>query len=520
MITIFRNILMKSNKKNCSFFILIILQFITFQSLKSQVDTLNIYQKDFIYLCQLLEDSHPNIYENFPKDKFEIKKKKLLKEFANTKNKAEYSIKLQKFVSNIKDAHTKIQFTLLNSFLYPIRIRSIKDTLFISNIDKSLPSNWLGAKIINFNNIPKDTVINKAKKYFSCDNNICYMNNIVYYLYNYKFLKQLGIIDTSSELKLSITTLKNKNEEITIPHIEKYKLRKIKKVKNLTGYTNRLFHYKILKDKSICYFHYQECYDLQFLKFDKKNYKPLYHLFYVAWWLRGGNFSNFLKKMFKEIEKKNIDNLIVDLRDNSGGSSILNEQFIEYITSSEKIKDYSEGLKLSNLLKKTHPAYFDKVVSRYKKIYHCDSIKFPIYLSVESPVLIDTFSDSNYLRDINSPFYMKEPKKKFKGHIYILTGSNTFSSAAMLAIKLRDNNLVTIVGTPMGQKPTQFGQFLNFRLPLTGVRGHVSSKKLYLPDRSKNNETTLYPDIEIWNTINNEINGRDIVFEKLLEMIK
>ena len=499
---------------------ILLIALLNIQILYAQQDSLNIYQKDFIYLCQLLEDSHPNIYENFPKDKFEIEKKKLLKEFANTQNKEEYSIKLQQFVSNIKDAHTKIRFTLLNSFLYPIRIRSIKDTLFISNIDKSLPTNWLGAKITSFNNIPKDTVLNRAKKYFSYENNICYMNHIVYNLYNYKFLKQLGVIDTSSELKLSIITLKNKNEEITIPNIEKYKLRKIKKVNKLTGPTNRLFHYKIIEDKSICYFHYQECRDLQFLKFDKEEFKPLYHLYYVAWWLRGGNFSKFLKKMFKEIDKKNIDNLIVDLRDNSGGSSILNEQFIEYITSSNKIKDYSEGFKLSELLKKSHPEYFNQVVSRYKKIYHCDSIKLPIYLSPESPFQINTSSDSNCLRDVNSPFYMKEPKKKFKGHIYIITGPKTFSSAAMLAIKLRDNNLVTIVGTPMGQKPTQFGEFLKFKLPLTKVRGQVSCKKFYRPDRSKDNQPTLYPDIEIWNTINDKINGTDRAFDKLIKIIK
>ncbi len=487
----------------------------------AQNDSLNIYQQDFIYLTQLLEDTHPNIYENIDKEELEKCKKITLQKLQSIDKNVDFQIYAQKYVSKLKDAHTKIFFgQMTNDFKYPLQIYYVKNKIFISNLDKTLPKDWLGAEILSFNNIPIDTVINRASEYFSCENRYCYLENIVKALNDYQFLKLIEVISDNKILQLKVKQLNSKIETIEFTQLSKNKFKQLPENK-LTGFSNNLFHYKILNDKNTCYFHYQECRDLQYLKANKKRYKPMYFVYYVAWWIRGGNFSKFLKKMFHDVEKDNIQNLVIDVRQNRGGSSILNEQLLEYITSSSKVKDYSESVKLSNLLKQRHPKYFNDIYTEYREKHLLDTIKLPFLIKENDKIFTNSSNEcrNEYLTSLQSPYYMQEPKYKFTGNIYILTSPKTFSSAAMLAIKLRDNNIAVTVGMPTGQKPTQFGEALWFTLPLTHTRGIVSCKKFYRPDRSKDKELSLYPDIELWYNIKDIIYGTDTVFDKLFDEI-
>jgi hypothetical protein len=63
-----------------------------------------------------------------------------------------------------------------------------------------------------------------------------------------------------------------------------------------------------------------------------------------------------------------------------------------------------------------------------------------------------------------------------------LVGNETFSSAAMVAVLLADNNLATIVGNPMGMGASHNGEVLEFKLPNTGTTGSLSCKKFIRPN--------------------------------------
>ena len=79
--------------------------------------------------------------------------------------------------------------------------------------------------------------------------------------------------------------------------------------------------------------------------------------------------------------------------------------------------------------------------------------------------------------------------------LYILTNEKTFSSAQWLATMIKDGKLGTIVGQPSSNMPSSFGDVLGFQLPNSKLQGQISYKKWTRPDKSKDNERVLEPDV-------------------------
>ena len=80
--------------------------------------------------------------------------------------------------------------------------------------------------------------------------------------------------------------------------------------------------------------------------------------------------------------------------------------------------------------------------------------------------------------------------------LMILVDQNTFSSANLLATWVQDGKLGTIVGRPYRNNPTAYGATHSFTLPGTGLQGRVSTKRIYRPDETADQET-LWPDVQI-----------------------
>ncbi len=59
-----------------------------------------------------------------------------------------------------------------------------------------------------------------------------------------------------------------------------------------------------------------------------------------------------------------------------------------------------------------------------------------------------------------------------KGHLFVLIGPRTFSSAMMNAWQLKTRTAALLVGRPTGQKPNSFGEMRNFKLSDEQFSGH------------------------------------------------
>lgn len=160
-------------------------------------------------------------------------------------------------------------------------------------------------------------------------------------------------------------------------------------------------------------------------------------------------YINCLKDMFTEVKEKGINNVCVDLRNNSGGSSLVANAFIRYLDV-EKYKGWGQDWRVG-----------------------------PFVIKSEG---------STIANDRNSDLL-------FTGNVYALTSVFTYSSAMDFAMLLTDNGLGTIIGEASGNRPNGYGDIVVFKLPKSGLMMQVSTKKWYRVD-TESSEEWIEPDVQ------------------------
>jgi hypothetical protein len=156
-----------------------------------------------------------------------------------------------------------------------------------------------------------------------------------------------------------------------------------------------------------------------------------------------------LRDFFSMVRENNIHSVIVDLRGNSGGNSMVANEFIRYLPVESYLTGTSE-VRLGPVLYKNKPQ------------------------SLENQQLTPVF----------------------QGNLYVLTGTDTFSSAVDFATLISDNKLGTVIGETPGNMPSSYGDILRFQTPNAGLVFTVSYKYFIRPDASKS-ELPLIPDITV-----------------------
>jgi hypothetical protein len=83
---------------------------------------------------------------------------------------------------------------------------------------------------------------------------------------------------------------------------------------------------------------------------------------------------------------------------------------------------------------------------------------------------------------------------------------------------LQDNNIALVVGTSVGNNPIGATNLQPYRLPNSQFSGSVATGYLIRPNPTKGK--IQFPDYWIENNIDNLISGKDMPFEKSLELIE
>jgi len=100
-----------------------------------------------------------------------------------------------------------------------------------------------------------------------------------------------------------------------------------------------------------------------------------------------------------------------------------------------------------------------------------------------------------------------------KGHLFVLIGRDTFSSAMLNAVELRRKTQAIFVGEPTGQKPNSYGELRTFKLPNSGITVSYSTKYFRVLD---DDPPSFMPDVPVSETSADYFAGRDPVLEAAL----
>lgn len=155
-----------------------------------------------------------------------------------------------------------------------------------------------------------------------------------------------------------------------------------------------------------------------------------------------------LREMFEAVKEQGIANVAVDIRDNSGGNSMVANEFIRYLdVDTYQVDTYNWRLGIF------HPAFGSGV------------------------------NQNQRYTDLT-----------FQGRVYLLTSSGSFSSAMMFAEYIKDNELGILIGEAPGNTPAGYGDIAIFRLPNSGLYVQVSTKEFFRADR-ETDDILVEPDI-------------------------
>lgn len=127
-------------------------------------------------------------------------------------------------------------------------------------------------------------------------------------------------------------------------------------------------------------------------------------------------------------------------------------------------------------------------------------------------LVIDLRQNRGGISPIFDPFIKKLRKSSFneKGSLYVIIGRDTYSSAVLNAISLRQKTKACFVGEATGGRPNHYGEVKEFKLPNSQKAIRYSTKyfKWYKADVA-----AINPDVTIAETFKAYQNARDPVLE-------
>jgi len=499
--------------------------------LKSKIEreNLNDYQYDFIYLTKLLETGFPLLDNVFPENRRDSLKTVILKDLSRKDISKEYFfIQTSKYISNVHNQHTlAYPNKLVFENKYPFRLFFSLNNWYLSDVSKLQDSSLIGRKILQINNIDIKEIEKKLLQ-FTFAENLISQQKLIQNLQMFsipEYLKEIDVIkDLTDTLCLALDDVSI--EIIPTKAIEQNLYNKIFPSHEITKRQNKTYFYNTYPTQNFAYFQFNSCHDkidildgiqtyvkpwLQpvakvFVKrqFKRKNPSSLLASLYNKEY---PIFRDFMWKLIDSLNNANISNLIIDVRNNPGGNSILDKQLLYFLTEKNKIKDFTEYAYISDIYK----SYF---MDTYKGIEKENK------WVIENGKMVPISQDKNAFSDIldsTSKYHIRINRPIFKGNIYFLSNYNTGSAAALLITLAQDNRIGTIIGTSVGNNPTGASNWAQFYLPETKTKAVMATSYYERPDTSKANEQI--PDYWIENSVQDYLTGKDPCFEKALELI-
>lgn len=157
----------------------------------------------------------------------------------------------------------------------------------------------------------------------------------------------------------------------------------------------------------------------------------------------------FADSMFRTIREQGITNLIIDIRNNGGGSSVVGDEFLRYIS----------------------PVPFQQMSKAFVRI--TPTTRRLMNSSGSYPGLYYYNNDTKLIKPLTAE------EGHFNGKVYLLTSHQTFSSAGSFAWAFKQFGMGTVIGEETGGMNVCFGDILFYKLPVSGLSCSISYKRFW-----------------------------------------
>ena len=445
-------------------------------------------KEDFDYLYKTLEASHYNLYANTKKEVFDKEYKRISESIPDSLPLIQIDRLFHKFVALAKDGHCTLPDPPISSYVsylqnggtvFPLNVYFKNQQVFVLDNYSSDSSIMPGDEIISINGKSINDNMKDIYDYLCADND--YSKNAA--IETYSFPRIFWIVNGESKL-FSVGIKNNDGKQINIP---------------LSPISAGEFEGKLAKKKPLM----SQTRSFQFIN-DVAYIKP--GIFYNA--RKDGNtqlnnnmldnkeFIQFLDSCFTLIHDKKTLDLIIDLRDNPGGSATFSNPMVAFFAT----EPFTVG---SKFLLRT---------SEISKNFWKD-------MSETSELLVDIkkeiLSRGNGSRfELSSTKYKYPPRNdslKFYGKVYVLINRFSFSQAIEAAGMIQQYKFGKLIGEQTS--PLMSANARQFKLPNTQMTVYYS--EAYYGDSSFVNG--VIPDYLISDDILTE---KDEILDYTLKLIR
>jgi hypothetical protein len=270
---------------------------------------------------------HKNLFFKINQHEFDSLVYSLEKNVAHL-SETEIFFKLKQITAKIGDTHTSVYYEhnpVVLKYL-PVRFEWFTDSLRIIRSTGAY-KDLLGCKLLSINNVSMSSLTDSLKTMFVNENEATVKYSVPRMLDDNSYLSYLKILNSDTiALKLLTPDGKKLNREILLLTERK------SFSENLIGrekpyylmHLDKAFWSTYIKTDSVLYVQYNKCISKEtfhnVVRLSKKNFK-------IAIRKKMPSFSRFSAGVIDQIEKTHPKKVIIDLRFNSGGSSLQGTQF-------------------------------------------------------------------------------------------------------------------------------------------------------------------------------------------------
>lgn len=389
-------------------------------------------EQDLNFAFEKLTSIHPLFLDEDELNHYQTRFSTVKETVKDSMTQNEVYLFLAPFFASINDGHTgvlvptdqRVQYNETGGKAFPFFVNILDDSIYISYYsgnDSSLFNE--GEQILKINGIDATEMVHKMELFIAGNSTALKQKEIAN---KFRFLIWL-LYGFEADYELTIRNKQHEIREISIPGITSVEFMQNIKRMPKTNENN------------------------YFLSINRRNETAVMK---IKTFGDLNGFCAFTDSAFEVIKESRISNLVIDIRNNGGGRSIVVDSLMNYIS--------------------------DKAYSQYKEIDIRISPELREHYAARYPDRLD-WINSYAMNDlvVSKPNLTKPQNKnsRFSGNLFLLTNKATYSAAATFAGIFKELKLGTIVGEETGGTISYFGDYWYLKTPNTGITFYVAPKR-------------------------------------------
>lgn len=424
---------------------------------------------DFHQLYQTLQTAHIDLYANITKREYDLAFANYLAQINSPMSAMQARLHFQRFVALGKVAHAKLdlpiaefrEYRARGGVMLPLFVKIDGETVYVDEVVAQQTGAFAGYRLTHLNGQPIDSWISAMRAMISADN-----QQIANTLLEMQFPFLLWLLD--GEQNNYTVTLVNGSEStvLTIATLSRSQQDRIMAERDVTT-TNTLPREAKLLTEKIAYLKPGPFYNIDDASSDVWDNRP---------------FISFVDNAFQEFIKQDVKALLIDLRDNPGGTNSFSDPMLSWFA-------HEPFRFASDFIVKVSPQAIAANQARLVDTQGDKSTSEELAEFYQRHAVGDSFS-------LELPLAKPREREQFKGLVFVLVDRYTYSNAVSVAAIAQDYSFATVLGEKTADLATTFGAMEHFILDHSGFEVAFPKALIVRPSGDKRHDGVA-PDIEL-----------------------